>query len=457
MTYRLILITFFVFIAVLQADGQKKLSTVEVDKLTYELYLKADWTKLIKEGNSALRQGFDFFYLRTRVGIAYYNLKKYRLAIRHFQKAHQILPTDEIISEYLYYSYLYSGRYSDASKLKSKLSYEMKKRLGIDARPSVSGVFVNYSFNTNKDTDDLLKQDFIEGDAVWGEQTINTTYNFASVELLQEVDPKVSLYHGINYVNISKIQQFRDNEFRGNRFLAEFDGTAKQYAYYINASILIDNGLILSPSLHLLHINTDVYYALDYSPQQFSFYTYKATEYVANIQINKDLWNINVGGFGSVSNLNRQKQWQIGAALIYYPLGNLNLYSVTKATYHNNTKTAETDDYYIYSIEDPEVIINQKIGFAVKGVWIEGFASWGDKNNYNDGGGQVVYNSLGTVKNKYGANLIVPLGKATLNIQYSFFEYADNYRTFTELGADPTYITINSNYYSILGGLKWIF
>ena len=43
------------------------------------------------------------------------------------------------------------------------------------------------------------------------------------------------------------------------------------------------------------------------------------------------------------------------------------------------------------------------------------------------------------------------------DIQYSFFEYADNYRTFTELGADPTYITINSNYYSILGGLKWIF
>ena len=75
--HRLQLIIITGFIA-LNLSGQ---SFVKIDSATYAQYLAGDWKTLVREGKAALDQDVDYYYLRMRMGIAYYELENYRAAI----------------------------------------------------------------------------------------------------------------------------------------------------------------------------------------------------------------------------------------------------------------------------------------------------------------------------------------------------------------------------------------
>ena len=96
------------------AYSQAQQTTTSVDKVTYELWLEQDWDALIETGNRALDNGFDFYYLRYRLGIAYYQKQNYHRAGEHFQKAFEMNDGDDLLKEYLYYSYLLAGRKYEA-------------------------------------------------------------------------------------------------------------------------------------------------------------------------------------------------------------------------------------------------------------------------------------------------------------------------------------------------------
>ena len=57
------------------------------DIKTYQNFIDGDWDLLIQEGNQALKQGLDFYYLRYRLGVAYYMKKNYIKALKHFEQA----------------------------------------------------------------------------------------------------------------------------------------------------------------------------------------------------------------------------------------------------------------------------------------------------------------------------------------------------------------------------------
>ena len=62
-------------------------SFMKIDSATYAQYLERDWPALIRNGRKALGQGVDYYYLRMRMGIAFYEQKNYRTASGHFRKA----------------------------------------------------------------------------------------------------------------------------------------------------------------------------------------------------------------------------------------------------------------------------------------------------------------------------------------------------------------------------------
>ncbi|MCX6163896.1 MAG: hypothetical protein NTU73_03380 [Ignavibacteriae bacterium] len=115
----LILIAILFFGVTLRA--QKKLDQKEVDGKTFALYSAGKWDELAEECEYAIDNGVDFFYLRLRAGIAYYSNTNYMSAIKHFEKAMVFNPTDIVTIEYLYYSYLFSGRESDVLALISHI------------------------------------------------------------------------------------------------------------------------------------------------------------------------------------------------------------------------------------------------------------------------------------------------------------------------------------------------
>ena len=55
------------------ANAQKpSLSIKNVDSTTYASYLKQDWKSIIALGKQSRDEGIDFYYLKVRMGIAYF-------------------------------------------------------------------------------------------------------------------------------------------------------------------------------------------------------------------------------------------------------------------------------------------------------------------------------------------------------------------------------------------------
>ena len=125
---KLILLLFAWFILLTIAHGQVVMNFSSLDKQTYELYLDKNWKGLVSLGKNGLENGFDYFYLRMRIGIAYYELANYHQAISHFRKALVFNSKDQFANEYLYYSYLFSGSNADAINLSEKFTPKLKRK-----------------------------------------------------------------------------------------------------------------------------------------------------------------------------------------------------------------------------------------------------------------------------------------------------------------------------------------
>jgi tetratricopeptide (TPR) repeat protein len=95
-------------------EAQEKVPFATYDSVTYALYLQSDWKNLIKTSRDALKENHDYYYLRMRRGIALYEQQKYMAALKNFKKAQDFNFPDPISSEYIYYSYLFSGQRPEA-------------------------------------------------------------------------------------------------------------------------------------------------------------------------------------------------------------------------------------------------------------------------------------------------------------------------------------------------------
>ena len=141
-------ITTILLLFLFAVSAQKKLNYIEVDKKTYELHQEQKWNELIKFSAEARKQGMDFFYLQARTGIAYYNLKKYRIASEYFLKAWENDQSFEWLQEYLYYSLVFSGRSNEASKVADEFTRALKLKIDFQYMKPLRMAFeTGYSFN----------------------------------------------------------------------------------------------------------------------------------------------------------------------------------------------------------------------------------------------------------------------------------------------------------------------
>ena len=100
-----------------------------VDKSTYLQYTQKNWDSLIQIGNHAVKSGIDYFYLRQRLGIAYYNKENYLKAAQQFEKALKFNSSDATAQEYLYYCYIYSNQKKEARILSSKFNTSLEDKM----------------------------------------------------------------------------------------------------------------------------------------------------------------------------------------------------------------------------------------------------------------------------------------------------------------------------------------
>lgn len=436
------LLAFLAFYAI----GQNQINLPKVDKETYALWQKGDWKNLIVVGKQALKSNIDFYYLRVRMGIAYYETKNYHTAIYHLEKAYNINQQESYLKEYLYYSYLYAGRYMEAQIIYSTFDSLLQKKIGYKKKSYVDAVNIQYGLSII--ADDSVIEDFPTDYTAPndGLQEITKSLKTFSFGLKHDIYPKFSLNH--SYTNIKK-ESYEHLIVDGT--IETFDNYQSSVnQYYLSGNSRVAKSLNLLYGVHIVNIRYPI--KVTYFRQGNLFTkteTANKTDLVGFISVYKDLKYFTLGASASFANLNSAIQAQGDLSLTTYPLGNLNLYTTSTASFQRENYSSGT--------HKDEFVFNQLIGFkTLKFLWIEGHITFGNLTNFVANNGASIFNGIGTIKQRVGGRAIV-LINPKINVQLSYtYNQMESY--FIEsMNVDKKHDPIKYNNHSITGGLVWNF
>lgn len=448
---KLILIISAWFVLLTVAQGQAVMNFISLDKQTYELYLEKNWKELVSLGKNGLNSGLDYFYLRMRIGIAYYELGNYRRAIPHFRKALIFNPKDQFANEYLYYSYLFSGFNADAINLSEKFTSKLKKKLAIKKVTGFKSISIynTYSFNTNQgklDDFNLPADTSING---W--QNVMRNYNLIQLNFEHIVTSKLRLSHGYGYLIKQRYNFFQEEEAS----MLYPEETYKQLQVYISGNYLVSCGFTAGLTLHYINLRPLVYYETGgtgrWPSGSTSAYTNPSHNVAGYFSLSKNLGLFTAGLGLGVANLNDNMQFQKDLFLSVFPPGNLNFYFSSKATHHSD----------FLNLDNPvnKWIFEQKIGIKIfNSVWIELYGAFGEKSDFIDHNGTVIYNEFNPITGDMGFNLIISPGKTGTQLYLNYRN--QTIRSSFNYYSDNTINTINDNDFNtqtITGGIKWNF
>ena len=440
---RLIIITATLIISV-QLHAQKERKSMSwYNEKTYDLYNESDWKALIQTGKDALKEGYDFYYLQMRLGIAYYELERYYNAARHFNAALEYYPEDELILEYLYYSLMFSGKTQEADLLLYR-NKESLNKIGIEPVIDYKESFFEpgLTFNNNLDQNAELDLDGTQGNNRLGETEFIDNSSYFAMGFRHSVWPRINITYALNYININRISkvQRQDADLIDNRL------SLSQNQFYIKMDVLLPWNIKLMGAYNAIKvdqnkfINTGSVFFPNYQLQDFGF-----DNSLFATGLSKNLYKFKLHLNYSLGDLNETDQEQINFGVEYYPFGNLNLYSVTDIYNHKNA-------------DETEILINQKIGAKVLDkVWFEAYGTFGKARNFFEDNAYIAYNTGKDLTFKWGSNIFYRI-RPDLEIRLYFKNafYDDEFYRLN--GTQPVEInTYDYKSYSITGGIKWIF
>jgi tetratricopeptide (TPR) repeat protein len=373
--------------------AQDTLNSATVEQKSYQLYLDKNWSELIKFGNNAINNGFDYYYLQLRVGIAYYESKNYALALGHFKSALKYNTDDELSLEYLYYCYLYNGRYEDARLLSKQFNPLLSEKIGTDKQSKVGFVMIEGGTKiTNQNAypikDTIKTKDYYFKPPV-----------YFQLGLSHYVKNRLSLFHAVTYFNqetsINKVQQ---------------------YQYYLNAAIPLKYNFSISPSVQYVNLNvsssttiTDTLWPPGVLPHSqpptgtppFKTETKNVTStsrsnyFVGSLAAQKIIKKFTFSIGTTVSNMNDVTQFINSGFLSYRVFGNSKLvlgstgYAHTTDSY-KNTYISASPFIYVQPIKN----LSLKLGCLIN-----------TKNNIIEDNGYLVNNSVDLTQSRYSALL----------------------------------------------------
>ncbi len=443
---RIIIIT---IISILSLNGysQITMSFRQADSLTYSLYNQKDWNQLVNKGKEAIKAGHDYYYMRMRLGIAYYELRNYALAANNFTKALEFNAGDHIASEYLFYSNYFSGRYFQAWTIVQEMNPADRERILKESRIKKNSLTVE-SFYLKAGTEDITSDpamNFTNNEG--GSQVVTKYFINNAVYLSHLTGKRTSYYH--SFTNLIK-----------HNHLHYFDGLLRadledqrviQNQYYGRINFFTPSGWIFSPSFHILSAGYPLL-AISYSGMNYSTFTYdsKTNGFAGGFAITRTGGYVSFSAEAVYSILNKSKELQGMFGLTFYPAGNRNLYLGGSITAGSNPGADSTELRLVTSFI---------AGFSIKNhVWFEFSGAVGKMKNHTEQNGLIVYNGIDYPTGKYNGRIIVPFYKAGISLfaGAGFGTYSSEFLPFDAVNNfDPN--KLNYNNYSVTGGLSWNF
>lgn len=416
--------------------AQEKINFHDINTKTYDQYLKKQWSELIETAKLSLKNDIDFYYLRVRLGIAYYELKKYNLAIEHFEKAFKENRKDEIVLEYLYYTYIFSGNYADARTIIPFMSDEMIKRLKIVSPPFIYSLY----FDTKHDINENYIIEPEPFQTVEQITVLNQSYYNFSLEHI--FGRRVRIFHGYTRLQLSnEIQTAPESSLP-----ARYREDVKQNQYFFSLGVHIAKQTDITGTIHFLNTN---YAAIDpmatWGRRSNYFYYIDEGSMAASIMISKKhpYFFSSLGSSFSTLNNNIQFQPEINFNII--PFGKNRLYLKSKFIYHIEYKN------FLYSYEP---VFIEGIGVNIsKNFYFETSATIGRLKNFTEYNAIVANNDSDPITGRYEALLAVSTNKKNFNF---FLKYSYNTKE-NEYKINSVINTQNYINQSITGGIQWYF
>ena len=422
------------------ANAQKaSLSFKQVDSTTYALYLKQDWKPLLALGKESRAAGIDFYYLKVRMGIAYFKENKMLNAIKLLEEAYAVDTYDVVVQEYLYWSYRYSGLLLESRLFYDKMNKKLKESINLEY-PFVSSLSLNVLATNNVDYDALLKADTNSEDG--DIRLFPENYQLYSLGLSHPLSKRVNLFHQLSVMSTTSVQQGNSEGLLENQ---TYKGSETRY--YADVTVALGNRWYLDTFIHVVYgdydnLNADTTIpvggprratstssTINYSDIVFGGSLSKASYFMRN--------TINV----SVSNLNGYNQFQAGYNMALYPLGSTLFVPFGGIQYQN---------------EDPDssTVFTGGLSVNTEKFSIVGYGTVGDMHNFTANNGAVLYNQAATALNEFGAVVQFFTKSSTIKVGYSFMELEDNY--YTE-NLDSTSKVFTFNQQNITAGITWKF
>lgn len=435
-------------VSAIHVKGQTTSSYRYIDSLTYRLYTENKWEDLIREGEGALNNGLDYYYLRMRVGVAFYERHQYVSSSKHFRKALVHNENDQLALEYLFYSILFSGHSSQALALLPQFYPQNREKI-----LTISGIKNNSltieSFYSDAFTEELISRpDSWIADPEPGNQIASKYFVNNAVYANHNIGFRASYFHAFT----SLIKDNHLHYFDGTNSADLLNQRVMQSQYYGSFNIYTPSGWTFSPSFHFL---TTGYPLLSISTKGMILsaesYKVRSNSSLAGLAISKSFGYLITGGEVGYYYSKYKKQVQGTVSIMIYPLGNTQVYF--------GGKISAGQEPGILNQGDIKIAEGFTAGFSIaRKVWFEFSGLAGDLNNYIDNNGLFVYNSADILKSKLSGRIIVPFQKTGLSI----FAGGGMSSYFSEFMPEDGSISSNSNkikYSSIniTGGISWNF
>jgi len=339
-----------------------------IEQRSYNLYQRKEWNELLEVGRNALKADVDYYYLRMRMGIAYYERENYRASIPHFLKALEFDSKNKVAAEYLYYAYLFSGRNLDANIVYSRFYNQLKASHVPKTGKIFNSIYSEVGFKTLSPRNDGFG---------------NLGYKHVGIE--QQLGSRLNLYYGISQIRQS-IYLF-DTETTNNGRVFYIDETEFKYQqneYFVKGTIPVIRGLQVFGGYHFQSISDTI-------P------TYTNVAFIGGIKTNIRAMDFDLS-FGQ-SEINNTTSQQLSGNLIWYPTYSLNFYLQSNLTLL--TRTDESNSVFY-----------QKVGFrSGPNTWIEIYGSKGNMRGMQELDGFYLYNLKNDMDGRLGVSMIFLLNQ----------------------------------------------
>lgn len=458
-----------IFSSITKIKAADTLTYFYVDSATLSMYNKQEWKNLISLGNKAINNNIDYFYLRMRIGIAYYEMQEYDECILHFDKALEFNSSSETAMEYKYFALVFAAKKRDAEYYVKSLPKSITEKIKPQLPKLIDKIIFESGINYLPDFDTIKTVISPPDNKNYRlEKDVTGNFAFYGLGLNHEFNKNISLFHSFNLLNSDGFQQLYFNYNKAN----ENNYNLRQYQYYIAPTYYFNNNTSLTLFGNFLFLTSKKYkynflniQPIQYPPPMMpppiiyiykmppEISTFESLQWVAGFNYIKNFSNGLINLTGSFSSINELNQIQLSAGYGFYFNKQKTFFSKTNITMFSQKPNLN-------------LIISQMFKFKVyKQIWADLFGNYGKQKNYNDNLGYAVSNSNSETIYTIGTKLYFPIvKKLTFYLSYSYeyknipFEYI--YFTGIKQNKETFNTLVINNYYKqhlIYGGLIWKF